>query len=273
MATKKTIIVSMATLSTCECEGGDDTSSVTICSSGSTATIYSSTTNNNSHTAQPNNDNKDEDHNADKADNEDAHNRHKQIVSVSDVVVVNGGSTKAAFNGYTNHVAANNTEQRQHMLGCGLINKNDNVGNNTTSSIEETQQPQQQHVNSKQRQQEIAGAAAAALQPTTGVERSIATPAHNNSAVDDNPPPTLSSPQITVAIKKNLLLCRRFKDTGDTLRNFNSLPLFVYATSPDTHATSADGVGVAQLAVKVAEEAVAAANLKVSFFVYFYEFE
>lgn len=61
---------------------------------------------------------------------------------------------------------------------------------------------------------------------------------------------------------KNLLLCRRFKDSGDTLRNFTSLPLFIYATSPSTHATSADGVGVAQVAVKAAEEAAAAANKK-----------
>lgn len=59
---------------------------------------------------------------------------------------------------------------------------------------------------------------------------------------------------------KNLLLCRRFKDTSDSLRNFTSLPLFIYATSPSTHATSADGVGVAQVAVKAAEEAVA--NMK-----------
>lgn len=61
---------------------------------------------------------------------------------------------------------------------------------------------------------------------------------------------------------KNLLLCRRFKDSGDSLRNFTSLPLFIYATSPSTHATSADGVGVAQVAVKAAEEAAAAANMK-----------
>ncbi|KAI8119781.1 hypothetical protein CVS40_9010 [Lucilia cuprina] len=59
---------------------------------------------------------------------------------------------------------------------------------------------------------------------------------------------------------KNLLLCRRFKDSSDSLRNFTSLPLFIYATSPSTHATSADGVGVAQVAVKAAEEAVA--NMK-----------
>uniref|UniRef100_A0A1A9UXG1 Uncharacterized protein n=1 Tax=Glossina austeni TaxID=7395 RepID=A0A1A9UXG1_GLOAU len=58
-----------------------------------------------------------------------------------------------------------------------------------------------------------------------------------------------------LSVNKNLLLCRRFKDSGDTLRNFNSLPLFVYATSPSTHAVSADGVGVAKVAVKAAEEA------------------
>ena len=61
-------------------------------------------------------------------------------------------------------------------------------------------------------------------------------------------------------LAKNLLLCRRFKDSSDSLRNFTSLPLFIYATSPSTHATSADGVGVAHVAVKAAEEAVA--NMK-----------
>lgn len=64
----------------------------------------------------------------------------------------------------------------------------------------------------------------------------------------------------TLTCAKNLLLCRRFKDSGDSLRNFTSLPLFIYATSPSTHATSADGVGVAQVAVKAAEEAAAAAQ-------------
>lgn len=52
---------------------------------------------------------------------------------------------------------------------------------------------------------------------------------------------------------KKLLLCRRFKDCGGILRNFNSLPLFVYATSPSTHAISADGVGVAKEAVAAAD--------------------
>uniref|UniRef100_B3P3N2 GG16871 n=1 Tax=Drosophila erecta TaxID=7220 RepID=B3P3N2_DROER len=41
---------------------------------------------------------------------------------------------------------------------------------------------------------------------------------------------------------KPLLFSRRFQDK----RNFSSLPLFVYATSPSTHAHSADGVGVAK---------------------------
>ncbi|KPU79861.1 uncharacterized protein Dana_GF16890, isoform C [Drosophila ananassae] len=44
------------------------------------------------------------------------------------------------------------------------------------------------------------------------------------------------------ACHKPLLFCRRFQDK----RNFSSLPLFVYATSPSTHAHSADGVGVAK---------------------------
>ncbi|XP_053970139.1 uncharacterized protein LOC128871959 isoform X1 [Anastrepha ludens] len=52
---------------------------------------------------------------------------------------------------------------------------------------------------------------------------------------------------------KKLLLCRRFKDCGGILRNFNSLPLFVYATSPSSHAVSADGVGVAKEAVAAAD--------------------
>lgn len=69
-------------------------------------------------------------------------------------------------------------------------------------------------------------------------------------------------------LAKNLLLCRRFKDSGDSLRNFTSLPLFIYATSPSTHATSADGVGVAQVAVKAAEEAVANMKKVRTFFVY-----
>ncbi|EDX12915.1 uncharacterized protein LOC6728060 isoform X4 [Drosophila simulans] len=41
---------------------------------------------------------------------------------------------------------------------------------------------------------------------------------------------------------KPLFFSRRFQDK----RNFSSLPLFVYATSPSTHAHSADGVGVAK---------------------------
>lgn len=55
---------------------------------------------------------------------------------------------------------------------------------------------------------------------------------------------------------KKLLLCRRFKDCGGILRNFNSLPLFVYATSPSTHAISADGVGVAKEAAAAADAIV-----------------
>ncbi|XP_030369679.1 mucin-22 isoform X2 [Scaptodrosophila lebanonensis] len=67
------------------------------------------------------------------------------------------------------------------------------------------------------------------------------------------------------ACNKQLLFCRRFKDstasnaTDGFLRNFNSLPLFVYATSPSTHATSADGVGVAK---EAAAAAAAAFNQK-----------
>ncbi|KAH8288779.1 hypothetical protein KR054_009523 [Drosophila jambulina] len=44
------------------------------------------------------------------------------------------------------------------------------------------------------------------------------------------------------ACHKPLLFSRRYQDK----RNFSSLPLFVYATSPSTHAHSADGVGVAR---------------------------
>ncbi|KAH8312334.1 hypothetical protein KR044_010260 [Drosophila immigrans] len=70
------------------------------------------------------------------------------------------------------------------------------------------------------------------------------------------------------ACNKQLLFCRRFKHSGSGsaaaqdgagfLRNFNSLPLFVYATSPSTHASSADGVGVAREAAAAAAAAAAA---------------
>ncbi|XP_017140875.2 uncharacterized protein LOC108154926 isoform X1 [Drosophila miranda] len=68
------------------------------------------------------------------------------------------------------------------------------------------------------------------------------------------PPPTptlLPLLASAAACNKQLLFCRRFKDKPESnsvgfLRNFNSLPLFVYATSPSTHASSADGVGVAR---------------------------
>ncbi|KAL7728733.1 hypothetical protein ACLKA6_004102 [Drosophila palustris] len=64
------------------------------------------------------------------------------------------------------------------------------------------------------------------------------------------------------ACNKQLLFCRRFRDASagavdgaGFLRNFNSLPLFVYATSPSTHASSADGVGVAREAAAAAATA------------------
>ncbi|XP_039949893.1 uncharacterized protein LOC120767731 isoform X3 [Bactrocera tryoni] len=63
---------------------------------------------------------------------------------------------------------------------------------------------------------------------------------------------TMNAPPESRLCGKKLLLCRRFKDCGGILRNFNSLPLFVYATSPSTHAISADGVGVAKEAVAAA---------------------
>ncbi|KAH8383297.1 hypothetical protein KR009_007911 [Drosophila setifemur] len=52
------------------------------------------------------------------------------------------------------------------------------------------------------------------------------------------------------ACHKPLLFCRRFQDK----RNFSSLPLFVYATSPSTHAHSADGVGVAKEAAAFSQK-------------------
>jgi len=66
----------------------------------------------------------------------------------------------------------------------------------------------------------------------------------------------------TPTLLRQLLFCRRFKDVSagsmdgaGVLRNFNSLPLFVYATSPSTHASSADGVGVAREAAAAAATA------------------
>ncbi|XP_017073034.1 nucleoprotein TPR isoform X2 [Drosophila eugracilis] len=49
---------------------------------------------------------------------------------------------------------------------------------------------------------------------------------------------------------KPLFFSRRFQDK----RNFSSLPLFVYATSPSTHAHSADGVGVAKEAAAFSQK-------------------
>ncbi|XP_070073115.1 serine-rich adhesin for platelets isoform X2 [Drosophila takahashii] len=49
---------------------------------------------------------------------------------------------------------------------------------------------------------------------------------------------------------KPLFFSRRFQDK----RNFSSLPLFVYATSPSTHAHSADGVGVAREAAAFSQK-------------------
>lgn len=46
----------------------------------------------------------------------------------------------------------------------------------------------------------------------------------------------------------NWLLCRRFQESGDT---FNSLPLFVFATSTTTRSISADGIGVSKALLPV----------------------
>lgn len=50
----------------------------------------------------------------------------------------------------------------------------------------------------------------------------------------------------------NWLLCRRFQESGDT---FNSLPLFVFATSTTTRSISADGIGVSKALLPVQNSA------------------
>lgn len=140
----------------------------------------------------------------------------------------NGGSTTNTHNYNSNkammayNASGGGSGDDENRLGCGFLKDYINVGKISSSSTSAVTNLGllQQH----EQQQESPEA----------------------------PVPTYTS--------KNLLLCRRFKDSGDSLRNFTSLPLFIYATSPSTHAISADGVGVAQVAVKSAEEA--AANLK-----------
>ncbi|CAD6992946.1 unnamed protein product [Ceratitis capitata] len=108
--------------------------------------------------------------------------------------------------------------------------------------IDEVEQHTQMlKINSNER-----GATIEAIEETTIPATPATTTTLSVIAMDDD------APESRLCGKK-LLLCRRFKDCGGILRNFNSLPLFVYATSPYTHAISADGVGVAKEAVAAAD--------------------
>lgn len=86
--------------------------------------------------------------------------------------------------------------------------------------------------------------------PTTTSESTITTTTASQESAVSVTTKTIEASQPTLlpllasaaACHKPLLFSRRFQDK----RNFSSLPLFVYATSPSTHAHSADGVGVAR---------------------------
>ncbi|XP_060649236.1 mucin-4 isoform X3 [Drosophila nasuta] len=105
-------------------------------------------------------------------------------------------------------------------------------------------------------QPQLPSAAAAAASDAVAMPAPTSAP-----AARPTPTPTLLPLLASAAAcNKQLLFCRRFKETADSagfLRNFNSLPLFVYATSPSTHASSADGVGVAREAAAAAAAATA----------------
>ncbi|TDG50543.1 hypothetical protein AWZ03_003132 [Drosophila navojoa] len=104
----------------------------------------------------------------------------------------------------------------------------------------------------------------AAASPSSSLQAST-TDAMSKAAARPTPTPSLLPLLASAAAcNKQLLFCRRFKDASagnvdgaSFLRNFNSLPLFVYATSPSTHAISADGVGVAKEAAAAAAAASA----------------
>ncbi|XP_034487932.1 serine-rich adhesin for platelets isoform X1 [Drosophila innubila] len=122
----------------------------------------------------------------------------------------------------------------------------------------------------KPQSQSTSQSAASGPQPASdAVENALKMPAPT-SAPTARPTPTptlLPLLASAAACNKQLLFCRRFKDASagamdgaGFLRNFNSLPLFVYATSPSTHASSADGVGVAREAAAAAATAFTEKN-------------
>ncbi|XP_020812813.1 uncharacterized protein LOC110187716 isoform X1 [Drosophila serrata] len=78
---------------------------------------------------------------------------------------------------------------------------------------------------------------------TTGSQESaVGSATTTTKTIEASQPTLLPLLASAAACHKPLLFSRRFQDK----RNFSSLPLFVYATSPSTHAHSADGVGVAR---------------------------
>ncbi|KAH8340835.1 hypothetical protein KR059_007817 [Drosophila kikkawai] len=77
---------------------------------------------------------------------------------------------------------------------------------------------------------------------TTTASQESAVSSVTTKTIEASQPTLLPLLASAAACHKPLLFSRRFQDK----RNFSSLPLFVYATSPSTHAHSADGVGVAR---------------------------
>ncbi|KAI9584772.1 hypothetical protein GQX74_006667 [Glossina fuscipes] len=210
----------MATTLDFEDEGGDDTSSVTICS---TSSIHPQTMHYNNRKLEAN---------ASSCNNccaaiIDHHHRHNPHD-------INNEAAIEKTTAESQHKDRSMDDDCNENMGCGSTI--DNVG--LVNQIE---------------------TAATIVAMKTASQRHQ--PPHlQQHVVFTQPEAQIASNALSV--NKNLLLCRRFKDSGDTLRNFNSLPLFVYATSPSTHAISADGVGVAKVAVKAAEEAAKISNLE-----------
>lgn len=200
--------------------GGDDTSSVTIC--GSSSSTINSHCFNTHHTPSPTN-----------------------LVSSS-----SSSSTHEQYNNNNNNTTACNTNGSTSNTNSQTMDiKHNDTVNDVAEDVGGIDENEEQPIgcginNSKDKN------TACAIDATTTANSGLALQLYRRQEHEQQPEMQA----------KNLLLCRRFKDTSDSLRNFTSLPLFIYATSPSTHATSADGVGVAQVAVKAAEEAVA--NMK-----------
>ncbi|XP_043656554.1 mucin-4 isoform X2 [Drosophila teissieri] len=102
---------------------------------------------------------------------------------------------------------------------------NTTTANTTTAAATTTTRTVNTH-----RQEEEAPAAAAVASTSSVTKTAAAATATTNILA------------AAAGCHKPLFFSRRFQDK----RNFSSLPLFVYATSPSTHAHSADGVGVAK---------------------------